>query len=723
MFERFEAMGYRGEIASRLRPADLDAALRVLTDPQAATETIHWGRNYLYRTRFESAEGPLEVVVKQFRGGGGARRRVDERLRGSKALRSWKMACAFAAAGLPTAEPVCYAESLREDGPSYFVTRFLEDRIEARYLFRARSAGQLAEEYPALDWPLFLALLGKAIRRMHDAGLFHRDLSIGNVLLPRSLELRTIDDLAIIDLNRARIRPGMSVVDRSRDLCRLAVEPGEDRRLFLEAYWGGPPGAWPSFLYTLFHNSFRAKIEGKKKVRAPFRKIGEWLRPRRAHAHIPEAPKEAGKRDKIVWDHLSDQPHQHAGRFDKLLVRLADAPSHLRNTALFLAASPRVYGRYRQLEKELFEHKLPWQGAGIAVRPYEPAPEAVAEAVADLGLHHVLLRLHPWQEEHGPERDLAEELHRQGREIVFALPQDRELVRRPELWRRRIEKLAEIFRPYGNTFVVGQAINRSKWGIWSYGEYRRLLQDAADVLRQDESVKIYGPGVIDFELHATASVVNHPATPRLDGLASLLYVDRRGAPENAQLGFDTPRKLALAKAIAMEAKRCGPDSWVTEVNWPLWEGPHSPAGKSVSVDEESQADYLSRFYLLALASGVCERVYWWQAIARGYGLIAPGDPAGDHRGLRRRASFHALAALEKELRGATFEAKLPSPPGTWLFRFKTSQGDLVAAWSLTPAEADLPSPAKSARNRDGNDLPLPASVRIATGSGVRYYRL
>lgn len=722
MFERFEVPGFRGEVASRLRPADLEAALRVLTDPQSASETIHWGRNYLYRTRIEGAEGPLELVVKQFRGDG-ARRRLEKNLRGSKAERSWKMARAFAAAGLPTAEPFCYAESDRDGGPSFFVTRFLEDRLEARYLFRARREGKLAEHYPGLDWPRFLRLLGQAIRRMHDAGLFHRDLSIGNVLLPRSLELRGIDELALIDLNRARIRPDMNVVDRSRDLCRLAIEPGEDRRLFLEAYWGGQPGAWPSFLYKLFHYSFRAKIEGKKKARAPFRKVGEWLRPRRAHAHIPQAPKEAGKRDKIVWDHLSDQPHQHAGRFDKLLVRLADGPSHLRNTGLFLAASPRVYRRYRQLEKELFEKRLPWQGAGIAVRPYEPAPEAVAEAVADLGLRHVLLRLHPWQEEHQPELDLATELHRQGRELVFALPQDRELVRRPELWRRRIEKLAELFRPYGNTFIVGQAINRSKWGIWSYGEYRRLLREAADVLRTDPGIRIYGPGVIDFELHATAAVVNHPQTPKLDGLASLLYVDRRGAPENAQIGFDTPRKLALAKAIAMEAKRCGPESWVTEVNWPLWEGPHSPAGKSVSVDEESQADYLARFYLLALASGMTERVYWWQAIARGYGLIAPGDPAGDARGLRRRPSFHALAALENELRGATFEEKLPSPPGTWLFRFSTPQGELVAAWSQTPAEADLPRPPLAARDRDGKDLPVPGGVRVATGSAVRYYRL
>lgn len=722
MFESFELAGFRGEVASRLRPTDLEAALRLLTDPQSATETIHWGRNYLYRTRIDGPEGPLEVVVKQFPGGG-ARRRLDQRWRGSKAARSWKMACAFAAAGLPTAAPLLFAEALAPGGPAYFVTLFLPDRIEARYLFRARADGSLATTFPGLDWNRFLELLGQAIRRMHDAGFFHRDLSIGNVLAPASLRLDSAGDLAIIDLNRGRILGEVGLANRCRDLCRLTVEPGEDRRRFLEAYWGGPPPPAAALLYRLFFHSFRFKIEGKKVVRAPFRKIGEWLRPRRAHAHIPQAAQGAGKRDKIVWDYLSDQPHQHAGRWDKLVVRLTDAPSHLRSTALFLAAAPRVGRRYRQLAAELFTRPQPFAGIGVAVRPYEPAPEAVAEAVADLGVRHVLLRLHPWQEEHEAERKLAAELAAQGRELVFALPQDRDLVRDPALWRRRLEKIAQEFLPYGKTFVVGQAINRSKWGVWRYSEYRRLLREAAGVLRQDPEVRIFGPGVIDFELHATAAVVNHPKTERLDGLASLLYVDRRGAPENAQLGFDTPRKLALAKAIALEAKRCGPESWVTEVNWPLWEGPHSPAGKSVSVDEEKQADYLARFYLLALAAGVCERVYWWQAIARGYGLIAPGDPAGDPRGLRRRASFEALATLQKELGGATFERRLPSPPGTWLLGFKTPEGEKIAAWSLEPAAAELPRPAQSATRRDGQPLAPPAGTRVELGPSVQYFAI
>ncbi|HEX5758407.1 MAG TPA: hypothetical protein VF121_04395, partial [Thermoanaerobaculia bacterium] len=66
--ERFAIAGFRGEFEPRFRPAELEAAVRRLTDPGAADATLHWGRNYIYRTALETAAGPLAVAVKQFRG-------------------------------------------------------------------------------------------------------------------------------------------------------------------------------------------------------------------------------------------------------------------------------------------------------------------------------------------------------------------------------------------------------------------------------------------------------------------------------------------------------------------------------------------------------------------------------------------------------------------------------------------------------------------------------
>ena len=731
--EAFDIAHWTGEKAVDLVvPGGVEGLIALVTDPGSTVATIHWGRNYLYRVTVPATDGrpARDLVVKQFRNLGW-RKKTDRRWRGSKATRSWRMARAFEAAGIPTARPLMVIESKKEDGPSYFITEHLADRVEARYIFRAANAGRLKEEYPNLDYSAFLEALGEALRQMHDSGFFHRDLSIGNVLLPADTSVPTPDDLEIIDLNRGRIRRRVSFAERQRDLCRLTLYRKRDQLDFLEAYWGHPPSLLQSLAFAFYHYGFRFKIDGKKAIRAPFRSLAAALKPRRAHVHIPDAPAEAGARDKIVWDHLSDQPHQHAGKFEKAKVRLADAPSHLHHLAIVTGALPKMALRYRQLKKEALGRSVDWPGAGVCVRPFPEAPDQLLKAIEDLGLGQILLRLHPWQEEHGAEEELARELHRRGYDLAYSLPQNRDLVRNPDLWQSRIQDLADRFLPYGKVFQVGQAINRSKWGVWRYDEYLELARRAAAILRQDPEAQLIGPAVIDFELYSTLAVVNRKDCPPFDALASLLYVDRRGAPENRQMGFDTLDKCLLCRAIADTSRAGGGRSWVTEVNWPLWEGPHSPAGKSVSVSESAQADYLTRYYLHALATGAAERVYWWQMVARGYGLIAPQDPAGDADGLRRRPAFFALRTLEEQLRGRRFVGRLASDPGTWLMAFEPVEGSAegpgrrVVGWSeggrrSTEWPGERPV---SVIEQEGERGDLSPSGPIELTDSIRFFRI
>ncbi len=719
--QSFELDDIHGEIVAGWRPRELATELRRLMDPATADETIHWGRNYLYRSHLETPVGRLAVVVKQFRNQGWLRN-LERRIRGSKAERSWRNARAFQAAGLATAEPVALIESKRPDGPSFFVTRHLADVLEARYLLRAANQGTLAESFPGLDFESFLDALGQALRRMHEAGFFHRDLSIGNVLLPSGRGRFAATDLYLIDLNRARHRQSPSLSQRTRDLCRLTIHRPEHQRRFLAAYWGAARArGLRTAIYLAYHHGFRLKIASKKAIREPVRGLRQWVLPRRAHAHIPAAPSEASARDKIVWDDLSDQPHQHAGRAEKLLVRLTDAPSHLRQMGVFFGAAPRIARRYRRLKQDLYRGPIPWGGLGIGLRPYPPAPEQLLAAVEDLGARQVLLRLHPWQERHDDEEELARELDRRGFELAFALPQNRDLVRRPALWRQRIEELAERFTPYGRHFQVGQAINRSKWGVWRFSEYLELAASAAEILRRYPGVEVLGPAVIDFEPYATTAVLNLRTEAHFDIVSSLLYVDRRGAPENPQLGFDTVDKIVLLKAIAETARNSGPRSWITEVNWPLWEGPHSPAGRTVSVDEETQADYLTRYLLLALTSGAVERVYWWQLLARGYGLLAPLES----RRLRRRPAFHAFATLSRTLRQAQLLRPLPSPRGTRIFLFRCRDGkECAVGWSLEERRfATLPRAPEAIFERDGEHARAAGSPEVELTPSIRYFHI
>jgi hypothetical protein len=295
-------------------------------------------------------------------------------------------------------------------------------------------------------------------------------------------------------------------------------------------------------------------------------------------------------------------------------------------------------------------------------------------------------------------------------------------VKDPARWRRSLEEIADRFTPLGPRFQVGQAINRSKWGIWNVREYVELARAAEEILRRRPGVEVLGPAVIDFEHHVTAAVLNlRRAGFRFDAVSSLLYVDRRGAPENRQAGFDTVDKILLLKAIADTAKNADGRCWITEVNWPLREGPHSPAGKSVSVEEGPQADYLVRYYLLALGTGLVERVFWWQMVARGYGLVDPADPANP----RRRPSFLAFKTLLRELDGARLETVLAPPEPARLYRFRRPSGEeLVVGWSAAgPAHATLPSPPTAVTGRDGEELPVPDGVEVEVTSSPRYFRL
>jgi tRNA A-37 threonylcarbamoyl transferase component Bud32 len=717
-FEPFAGNGLHGEIARAHLTEDVVSEVQRLIDPSAAVETVYWGRNYLFATEHRGAAGIVPVVVKQFRNQGW-RRRLERTLRGSKAERGWRAAKELVRSGILTPEPIALVESDRADGPSFFLARKLENAAEVRHFFRRLNSEPEPGPFPVVEPAVLLERLGGLARSLHEAGIVYRDFSMGNVLaVERGEEL----DLYVIDFNRARIHQRPGAWRRTRDICRLPVLRREHRASFLKGYWGAVPPrrSFKWWFYGLSVNAYIAKHAVKKRLKG-LRFWGEHAARGGHHDHIPPAREGAGKRDLSVWDHLSDQPHQHAGRWAKRWIRFADSPHHLSELAAVAASGPKIWSRYRELEQALHSQPVSFGGIGICARPYPEDPQAHLEALDDLGVRRVLIRLHPWETDHDDEEALARALHERGYDLVFALPQVRELVADLGRWRAAVAELGERFSPYGRAFQIGQAVNRSKWGLWTRTEYVRLYRTAAEVLRSIDGVELIGPAVIDFELQVTAALANR-RTPGLDFdvLGSLLYVDRRGAPENRQLNFDTVDKVLLLKAIAETGRNSTGRSWITEVNWPLWEGPHSPAGKTVSVSEEEQADYLVRFYLLALGSGVVERIYWWRLVARGYGLIAP-EPDG---ALRRRPAWHAMRTLAAELEGTVFHGPSPTPEGVWIYRFERSDNTVVVAWSLESGRtAELPGPAARATSRDGAELPVPSGTSVEVNPSPVYYLL
>lgn len=730
----------RGEICSSLvwsSTADQRAALDALVATMVTgggARTLHHGRNLVCRTTLATAEGPRSVVVKRF-GVEGWWHRSRRRLRGAgKAQQSFTAARALARAGVATPTPLLYLETADLAKPSYYVSAALEEVVEARAVVRALNAG----EPPAIAETSFLTAVATAARKLHDAGFWHRDFSAGNLLLEVNPGA-ALPLVAIVDLNRLRVLEKLSLAQRMRDLCRLPLARVDHQEALLLAYFASDPQkpasqrepvpAGALRLYRTFKHSFEARHRRKRALRESLARWRGRLVSRGTFAHLPAAAPGAPLRDRAVWDQLSDQPHLHAGRWEKVGARLADAPAQLRELGGGLAALPRVRQRYRELTAAAGDAGRPFAGLGVAVRPIDNQ-ELLFAALADLGVGNVLVRLHPWDSGAAREAEVAlvGALAAQGYEVSLALPQDRALVRDPPRYHAAAEELAERLGSMVKAIQIGQAINRSKWGVWSLADYARLAAPAIESWRQHApGVTILGGAVIDFEPHVTLAFANGASGLRFDGLASLLYVDRRGAPEARQLGFDAVAKATLIKAIADTARVVGPRSFITEVNWPLAEGPHSPAGRLVAVDEDSQADFLVRFFAPVLAAGVAERIFWWQLFAKGYGLADPlvaGLP-------RRRAAFDALATLARQLTGTVTAAAIATTPGTRALQFTCADGgELVLAWSTdtrrepgSSRSLTLPRPVATLLDRDGRALTPPPGCELPLGPGPRYARL
>jgi hypothetical protein len=719
---RFAAGSLTGELRAGLT-ASPDELRRVI-DPAAAQKTIHWGRNYLYQARLASAGGDLAVVVKVFREGG-ARQRMLRRWKGSRAQRSFDASTALLAAGVAVPRPVAALESADASGTSFFLYEPLDDVIEGRYFFRARNAGSERELFPAIDAAFLLARLASSLRRMHDAHLWHRDVSAGNVLLAGDWSGRgeATGELYLIDLARTRIGKPLTLSERMRDLARLPLHRAEDRAALLASYVGRHPSSVEHGLLALHHHAFHLRHRVKDRLRW-LQRAARALTSRGAHPHIPPARDGAAVRDRVVWDPLSDQPHLHAGRTAKLRTRLADAGIHGREAALLARRLPAIAMRYRALRRELYLTPSTFGEVGVGLHGGSAPVERLIAEVGALGVRRVLLRLQPWENELERDAGLARELVARGKDVLLAVAQNRDLVRDLPRWRGALDEIVARFGGLASHIQIGHAINRSKWGIWNQREYAELVAAAAEVFAARGAAgapafAIVGPGVIDFELYATCIALEWPENPvRFDAVTSLLYVDRRGAPENRQAGLDAVAKAVLLRATIQTSRHGDRESWVTEVNWPLHEGPHSPAGRHVSVSEDAQASYLARYHVLMLGSGVVERAYWWQLAARGYGLAD-----GDEGGLRRRPSWYALSFLDRALAGTRALGPARSSPPLLVHAFERDDGGgWLVAWSATdrPIEWRLPPGPRRLVDRSGMEIPIPASGTIAVAGAPVY---
>jgi len=183
------------------------------------------------------------VVLKRF-GWRSPFHRLIRPLTGSKAIRSFRTAMILREHGVVTPRPLI-AWDFKDGGTpsaSYYITEEIPDAITLRAILK--SSKNLESERPALS-----AELARLVRGMHDAGILHRDLTIGNFLVaPKPVDGSRI---FLIDLSRAVHLGRVPLPLRLIDLARMKLlDLWPD---FFAAYCTGRPGwkAWRPLLNFL----------------------------------------------------------------------------------------------------------------------------------------------------------------------------------------------------------------------------------------------------------------------------------------------------------------------------------------------------------------------------------------------------------------------------------------------------------------------------------------
>jgi tRNA A-37 threonylcarbamoyl transferase component Bud32 len=604
------------------RPESIGASIR---DAEVATLTS--GRNRNFRVKVTCDGQTVELAVKHF----GRQSRVKDlgdSVRGSKAQRSWLTASALRQRGVGTPEPVGFLDRWegRRLTESYYLTVY-EPGLTS---FKDALIHLFDREPICTRFMALLQTVADAIRAMHQAGCLHNDLGNQNILL-RSVEPGVWTDVRLVDLNRARVKSEpLTLNERARDLSRIYL-PSDFRRVFLEMYMAAEPSPRLPQRERFFRKLYSLTADTRR-LRHPWR----TLRKRRGGTSTPVYPSE---KELWVWDDRSGQAISALRREDR--VRHYTVARHWGIARPVLKNARSIWREYKALLQTCWQAPVAMSNRiGMTVHPHPTTWDREARLLSGLGTVPVLIRFyaHETPSAWTFSAQTARELHRRGHAISIALVQDRRAVRESARWREFVRAVLSGVADFVEQVEVGHAINRVKWGVWDLSDYQRLVEGVASSAAAWPGLKLMGPAAIDFEYPiAVAALRNLPDSMRFHAMSHHLYVDRRGAPENRQGPFSALEKFALARAIARQAPRCEDRLIVSEVNWPLQgTGVYSPVGSPYespwprrndpSVSEDDYADFMIRYLVTAICSGMVERVFWWRLVARGFGLVDDTDP-------------------------------------------------------------------------------------------------
>ena len=340
------------------------------------------------------------------------------------------------------------------------------------------------------------------------------------------------------------------------------------------------------------------------------------------------------------WDPYSCQPYKMQPE-DKPRSGVENLLEYSKVAASALLGLPAITYKFLTLKKAPCNIPAK-QFVGLSIAPDKEYQNATQEMVQELGVQELLLRIPSW-DVHNLQfyTDFLKKFpeHR----FVINILQSRDSVNNIGKWQKQVRDIFTATSDMVDSYWIGNAINRTKWGCVHSGQYLKLQEAVQELRSEFPGKKILGSSVIDFEPLVTWRTLWNFHKYQLDATAALMYVNRRHSPYGTQYRiFDLENKLRLTKVMAALSNRSQDSVWITENNWPLLDTkPYTPNSghPSRTVDEPTQAKYLKLYYQIAWQSGWVDKVYWWQLINPGYGLV-------DHRdGLRKMPSYYAFQQI------------------------------------------------------------------------------
>lgn len=267
-------------------------------------------------------------------------------------------------------------------------------------------------------------------------------------------------------------------------------------------------------------------------------------------------------------------------------------------------------------------HDIPVDFCGVCVATSSDAPcdQYVIDSLRKLGIRHVRVD-YSYTSPNSQTPRLLRSLIDSGFDVLLHLVQPRDEARAMEQpaarerWRDFVVSTLDAWGSQVHLVEIGSTVNRRRWAGYSLPGLLHCWDIAITEIRQ-RGLTLAGPNISDFEpLYTVALLDLFRQRGQLPDLyTNNLFVERVTEPEAfdhriygkalARLSrFNLVRKARLLQLIS--SNRGVPQMLCTYVSWTL-----PRIRRYLPEAETKQADYLTRYLLLAAASGAFRRVYW-----------------------------------------------------------------------------------------------------------------